>query len=649
MFLRYYCGDVVMNKILKFTAIVLVVLIIISCVNICKHIKSDEQPDFFEAEDVIDSIENMEVNMTSVIYVKDDNGQWQEYQRLHGEENRIWVALDKMPKTLIDAFISIEDERFYSHMGVDWKRTASAFLNQFVKIYSSTQGGSTITQQLIKNITGDNEQNFERKIREILRALVMEKKLSKEKILEAYLNTISLGKGICGVQVAANYYFNKDVSELSLLECASIAAITKNPSAYNPEDKPEDNKKRSKTVLRKMYECEKITYDEYKAASKEELKVDDSQRDTLEAPINSYFVDALISNIISDLSEKYGCSEKMASKMLYNGGYKIYSTVDLEIQGIIEKYYLDLENFPQISKKLERVQSAMTVMDYEGHIVGTVGGVGEKFVNRGLNRAVDSPRQPGSTMKPIGVYAPAIDLGLCTSSTVYVDSPIKNYYAKGKAGPKEWYGYYAGNMSVAKALERSANTIPCKILKQMGIDTSFKFLTEKLGMKHLGDGDKNLASLALGGCQYGITTTESAAAYAIFGNGGRYYKPVTYYSVENFNGVEVLKNDSGTQAIKEDTAATMNKLLQNVVYGSNGTGKKIADYSQMKVYAKTGTSSEANDLWMVAGTPYYVASVWYGFDQPQKIKETKSAAMLWRNIMGEIHSDLEFKEFNISN
>lgn len=638
-----------MEKLLKITAILLVALIVISSVNILFDIIKDGGFNIFETNEIIDSIKNMEINMTSVVYAKDEEGNWQEYQRLHGEENRIWVELDKIPKMLIDAFISIEDERFYSHVGVDWKRTSSALLNQFVKIYSSNQGGSTITQQLIKNITGDNEQNFERKLREIFRALIIEQKLSKEEILEAYLNTISLGKGICGVQVAANYYFNKDVSELTLLECASIAAITKNPSAYNPEDKPEGNKNRSETVLKKMYECGKITSDEYVKASFDELVIDDSRRDTLETPINSYFIDALISNVISDLSEKYNCSEKLASTMLYNGGYKIYSTVDLRIQKIMEKHYLELSNFSQISKKtIERVQSAMTIVDYEGHIVGVVGGVGEKFVNRGLNRAVDSPRQPGSTMKPIGVYAPAIDAGVCTYSSVYEDSPLENYYPDGKKGPREWYGYYAGNMSVPKALERSANTIPCKILKELGVENSFKFLTKKLGLKHLNEVDKNLASLALGGCQYGITTTESASAYAIFGNGGKYYKPVTYYVIENTNGDIILEDGVKTQAIKPATATIMNKLLQNVVYGGSGTGRGIASYSKMKVYAKTGTSSESNDLWMVAGTPYYVGSLWYGFDQPEQIYNQSAASTLWRKIMKEVHKNLEIKEFTFS-
>ncbi|MBR4073134.1 MAG: hypothetical protein IKK24_04235, partial [Clostridia bacterium] len=242
--------------------------------------------------------------------------------------------------------------------------------------------------------------------------------------------------------------------------------------------------------------------------------------------------------------------------------------------------------------------------------------------------------------------APAIDSGIATYSSFYQDSPLDGYYPDGKKGPKEWYGYYAGKMSISKALERSANTIPCKIVKELGVENSYNFLTQKLELKHLTQVDKNLASLALGGCQYGITTTESAAAYAIFGNGGKFYSPVTYYYIENSNGEIVLEDDkTGSQAIKPATADIMNELLQNVVYGSSGTGRGIRSYSKMKVYAKTGTSSESNDLWMVAGTPYYVGSVWYGFDQPQQIWNAGAAANVWRDIMKAVHEGLEEKEF----
>lgn len=647
-----------MEKPLRYFSAVLAGIIAIASLSMVFAVaKTGKGPaiDVFGCNDIVQNIENLEINMTSVIYVKNTSGKWEEYQRIHGNENRIWVDFDKIPQKLIDAFVSIEDQRFYTHSGVDWKRTTSAFVNYlpFVSIYSSNQGGSTITQQLIKNLTSDNDKSASRKLREIARALIVEQIIGdKDKILEAYLNTISLGNGICGVQVASNYYFNKDVSELSLVECAALAGITKNPSAYNPDKKPEGNKDRRQLVLDKMLELGKITYDEYDMAYDADVVIDKSQQSNFEIPVNSYFVDTLISNITEDLSEKYGCSTDTASSMLYNGGFKIYATIEPEIQDEMESVYKNTRKyFSQGSRKNKgtHVESAMTVMDYEGHILGIVGGTGEKTVNRGLNRAWSSPRQPGSTMKPIGVYAPAIDKGVATYSSVLTDKPLDNYYATGKSGPKEWYGYYAGTMTLQKALERSANTIPCWILKDLGIENSYNFLTNNLNMKHLTETDKNIASLALGGCAYGITTTESAAAYAIFGNGGKYFKPVTYYKVERATGETVLKCDvDGKQAIAPATATIMNKLLQNVVYGSQGTGRGISGYSKMKAYAKTGTSSESNDLWMVAGTPYYVGSVWYGFDKPENVNNAGAAATVWKTIMTKLHNGLEIKEFEQS-
>ncbi len=645
-----------MEKAFRNLCVIMTSIIILSSVGMvfaAAFSKSSDR-DFLACKEIVNNIKNYELNMTSVIYVKNDKNEWEEFQRIHGDENRIWVDIEQMPQQLIDAFISIEDQRFFKHSGIDWKRTAGAFVNYlpFVDIYSSNQGGSTLTQQLIKNITSDNDKSAMRKVREIMRAFLIEKMIDKTTILEAYLNTISLGNGICGVQVAANYYFNKDVNELTLTECASLAAITKNPSAYNPMSKPEGNKKRREDVLFKMYELKKISKNDYIEALTTDVVIDKTQQQDFEIPINDYFVDALISDIIDDLSVKYNCSTDTASAMLYNGGYKIYATVDTNIQETMEKVYLNQKKyFSQRSSadKSINVQSAMTIMDYNGNILGIVGGVGEKTVNRGLNRAIDSPRQPGSTMKPLGVYVQAIDNGYISYSSMIEDKPLDKYYKDGKKGPKEWYGYYAGNMTAAKALERSANTIPCWLLKDhIGIENSYNFLTQKIGLNHLINEDKNIASLALGGCQYGITTTESAAAYAIFGNGGKYYEPTTYTTVTDINDNVILQADIGKQVIKETTSTVMNKMLQNVVYGSQGTGKGIASYSKMKAYAKTGTSSESKDLWMVAGTPYYVGSVWYGFDQPENVHNAGAAAKVWRDIMAEIHKELDEKDFEFS-
>ena len=647
-----------MEKVFKKLTVFLSGLLVITTVFLIfvvpTYIKSERKIDFFSSNQIAENIRNMEINMTSVIYVQNEEGNWEEYQRLHGTENRIWVGIDKVPQYLKDAFIAIEDERFETHSGVDWKRTAAAVGNKLLKFDSSEFGGSTITQQLIKNVTNDKGRNAMRKFREIVRALLIERKLNKTEILEAYLNTISLGNGICGVQVASNYYFNKDVSELTLTECAALAAITKNPTAYNPESGAEANTLRRRTVLDKMLELEKITYEEYDKAYNTPLVLDNSREDDLELEINSYFVDALIDQVIDDLAEKYNLSTSLASTMFYNGGFKIYATVNPEIQSRMEEVYLDIDTyFPQTVKNDDgektHVQSAMTVMDYSGHIVGIVGGAGEKTTNRGLNRATDSPRQPGSTMKPIGVYALAIDKDIVNYTSKVLDKPIEHYYDDGKSGPKEWYGYYKGTVKLNYAIRKSMNTVPVRLLQEIGIDNSYDFLVNKLHCEHLVEADKNLAALALGGTNYGLTTTESAAAYAIFGNQGVYHKPTTYYKIERPNGEVVLEYDeTGEQVIGKDSATVMNHLLQEVVYGREGTGRGISGYSSMKAYAKTGTSSESNDLWMVAGTPYYVGSVWYGFDLQKEVSNGSAAAKIWKDVMKDVHKGLEKKEFEDS-
>ncbi len=644
----------IFKKMTVYMSLLLVICIIITlcCIPSAKY--TEEFIDIFGAKAIAENIKNMELNMTSVVYAKNYDGEWEEYHRIHGEENRLWVSIDKMPKQLIDAFIAIEDETFEKNSGINWKRTLGAIGNMLFKFDDTEFGGSTITQQLIKNVTGDKGRNATRKMREIVRALVIDKRLSKKQILEAYLNTIALGNGICGVQVAANYYFNKDVSELDLLESVTIAAITKNPSKYNPVTGMEENKKRRNVVLEKMRENDLISVDELLEVYNEDIDIDVSQKENLDPEINDYFIDTLIQQVTKDLMEEYDCSESMASTMIYNGGLKIYATVNADVQQKMEKVYENVDRYFYLKGKNlqgERVhaQSGMTIMDYQGGIVGLVGGAGEKTVNRGLNRAYNIPQQPGSTMKPIGVYALAVEKGLIHYSSKVVDEPIPHYTPDGKPGPKEWYGEYRGTMTVDYAVRKSANTIPVILLQKLGVKESYNFLTKKLGLKYLTKDDKNLSSLALGGCVYGMTPTESAAAYAIFGNGGVYHTPTTYTKIVNIDGDTVLKYKSkGKQVISPETATIMNRLLQGVVYGSEGTGGGIAGYSGMKAYAKTGTSSESNDLWMVAGTPYYVGSVWYGFDLRQTVHSTSAAATIWRDVMRDVHRPLKYKDFTYS-
>lgn len=645
-----------MEKFYKITCTVLSCLLIISIVAMAIAVPTYKftglKVDLFSADAISQTIKNMELNMTSIIYVKNADGKWEEYQRLHGAENRIWVGIEKMPQNLQDAFVAIEDERFYDHSGVDWRRTIKAVSN-FLVNDSTSFGGSTITQQLIKNVTLDNEKDAMRKVREIVRSVLIETKLDKKEILEAYLNTIALGNGICGVKVAANYYFNKEVGDLTLLECAAIAAITKSPTKYNPIRGEEENRERRNTVLRKMLELGKITQKEFDEAYDKELKLDVSQRTNFETEINSYFVDTLIEQAIKDLSNEYNCTEQMASNMLYNGGYKIYSTFNPTVQKAIENIYKDRSKyFTETAKnkegEMEKVQSGMTIMDYEGHILGIRGGVGEKTVNRGLNYAYNVPRQPGSTMKPLGVYALAIENNHVNYTSTLTDKAIDNYYPDGKKGPKEWYGYYKGSVPLNYALRKSMNAPPVRLLKEkVGVENSYKFLKEKLHLTYLTEGDKNLSALALGGTNYGITVTQSAAAFSIFGNQGVYHQPTTYYNIKNTKGETIIDySNRKEQVISPATATIMNHLLQEVVYGSEGTARTISSFNyKMKAYAKTGTSSETKDSWLVAGTPYYVGSVWYGYDSNLKITNSNTAKQVWRDVMKELHKNLPKKEF----
>lgn len=605
----------------------------------------------FVDDNVQDDLDELTLNFTTTLYIKDDEtGEYVEYKRLHGEENRIWVSFDSMPENLRHAYIAVEDKRFNQHQGVDWKRTVSAFANMFVHLYSSNQGGSTITQQLVKNLTGDNKQSPMRKIREIMRARNLESRYEKDTILECYLNTISLGGGICGVEVAANYYFGKSTSELTLVECASLASLAKNPEKYRPDKNPQNNKDRRSLVLRFMYEQGYISEAEYKEALETELVVVADQSVIGTKEVNSYFVDAVIDEVIDRLVTEHNYDKTYASKHFYNGGYKIYCTLNTDVQTALETEYAKTEKYFTLKSKKDpdvTVQSAMTVMDYEGHIVGIVGGSGVKTENRSFNYATMAERQPGSTMKPLAAYSQALQKNIINYSSLVHDTPIDNYYAAGRPGPKNWYSGYLGNVTVEKALEKSINTIPCKLVKQMGVEATYYYLTSNLGLTSLDDTeDMNLSALGLGGTTTGISTTQSAAAFAVFGNLGHYYAPTTFTYMTDQHGNTVLKQKDDIQAIDENTACIMNHLLQNVVYGSEGTGKAAAAFSdKLRAYAKTGTSSDVNDCWFAGGSPYYVASCWFGFPTNEAVHNSTLAKTMWTNVMKEIHKNLEAKDF----
>lgn len=596
-----------------------------------------------------EDLNDLALEFTTTIYATDSNGEFVPYQSLHAEYNREWVSDSdgNIPENLKNAFIAIEDKRFKNHKGVDWKRTISAFANLFFHFYSSNQGGSTITQQLVKNLTGDNSSSPARKVREIMRAHYLEERYSKDTILECYLNTVSMAGGMYGVEVASNYYFNKSTKDLELHECAALASIVKAPETYRPDKFPDRNKNRRQAVLEEMLDQKLISKEEFDEYYEKELVIIADKKNLQELPINSYFVDALIDQVVEGLMDVYGFDKTHASNNFYNGGYKIYATVNPNVQAAIDQVFYD-SKYSYKGKDGALLQGSMTVIDYDGNVLGMAGGIGEKTSNRGLNRALQAIRQPGSTIKPLSAYAPAIEKDLITYSTLLDDT--ERYYGKDEYRwkPNNWYndGGYYGKITVEYALERSCNTIPVALVDTLTTQKCYDFLVGKLGFSNLNANDINYSPLGMGGTNGGVTTFEEAAAYAVFGNGGIYNEPRLYFKVCDHDDKIILQSESNsTIAISEDTATVMNHLLQNVVYGAEGTGRQVKTYLTHKIFAKTGTSNDDMNCWFTGGTPYCVGSVWCGYDTLQKVNNNDVAKVMWREVMSRIHKNLPEKDF----
>lgn len=599
-------------------------------------------------------------NQTSFVYAYDKSGATVELARLHGEEDRVWVDLDDMSPYLKEAFIALEDTRFMKHHGVDWIRTFGVIL----KPSNIGQGGSTITQQLIKNVTNNKEVTIVRKYREILMALNLEENYNKDVILEAYLNTLYLGSGCYGVKTASEKYFGKDVSELDAAECACLAVITKAPTKYNPLLNPEENLKRRNHCLKLMYDEGKgcLNEEEYNAATTENLiftnspdyvpsdKIKDTKTaNEEEKVINSFYVDYVIQAVRDDLMEKYGYSKQQATNQIYYGGLKIYTAVDLDVQATLEDVYVNRKSFPDMVSKKDgsKVQSAMTIMDYKGRIVAMVGQAGAKTQNRGLNRAANSYRQPGSTIKPLATYAPAIDMNIYNYSSMIKDYAIAVNGSLWPHNVDKSLGS-GNNVTVKYAIQKSLNTVPARIINyDVGIDNSFNFLRDNFHLSRLDEKeDRTLSPLATGALTNGTTTVEMAAAYATFGNGGLYYKPYAYYKVTNSSGSEIVlsnENPASQRAISEETSDIMCELLQTVDTSYYGTASNVRKF---QIMAKTGTTSSDKDRWFCAGTPYYVAAVWVGFDSPETLNASVNpGGKIFFRVFDNIHKGLDAKQF----
>ena len=552
-----------------------------------------------------------------------------------------FVQFSDVPQNLINAFIAIEDKRFYDHTGVDPYRSSRAALNYVLRGHSSF-GGSTITQQLVKNLTGESDISPTRKIKEAFCALNLEDTLDKSEIIELYLNIINLSDGCRGIGAAAEHFYSKTPSELSLSECATIASITNNPSKYNPRMHPENVIKRRNIVLEKMLELGYIDEFECKNAKAEPIRLNLSQSDN--EKVNSWYIDMVIDDVISDLCDKFGMSREYASFMLYRGGYKIYTAMDMNVQKIVEEYYNDLSNFP-CDEEGSLPQSSMIIIDpATGDILGVAGAVGVKRGNRVQNYATQAKRPSGSAIKPLSVYTPAFEDEIINWSSIVDDSPV--FLSQGKPWPKNANGEYAGNVTIKYAVEHSLNTVPVKLLDEIGASRSFDFLVEGLHIKNLDRKvDMGSASLALGQSSKGITLRELTGGYTVFSN-GIMSKPRSYFKVTDSNGQIILDNTANQEkVISTETAAIMTKLLECVV--ENGTARGLISLDErVSVAGKTGTTQGNCDRFFVGYTPNLLASVWFGYEYPRSLDEFGGnfAAIFWDEVMTKIYEETEYRK-----
>ncbi|MBR5485084.1 MAG: transglycosylase domain-containing protein [Oscillospiraceae bacterium] len=599
-------------------------------------------------------LHDLDMKYTTILYGTDKStGEEYELKRLQSSENRIWVDFEDMPDHLWQATIAAEDKRFMEHQGVDWKRTTAAFINQYiVKILPGTQGGSTITQQVIKNVTGEKEISAARKINEIFSALKLEKQFSKEEILESYLNTIPFGGTTHGVQAAANRYFDKDVSELTVPEAACIITITNAPSYYNPfgEKGAIHNKERRNYIYTQMLDLGYITQEEYEEYYDSDVEV--ARKNTLEGEtaMLTWFEDYVIDEVISDLKSELNITGAQAWDMVYNKGLRIYTTYDPLVQKNLDNSYKNSNTFPPVINS-EYPESAVVVLNAEdGSIAGLIGG-NEKNGDRLFNRATAAQRHPGSTMKPISPYLQAFEMDMITWSTMFMNDPIM---VDGEPWPVNFYSADDGKkISVVYALQRSINRVPAQLMEVIGPEQAFNFLDKKLAFHSLVSpednyqhNDMNLSPMTLGGMTVGVTPLEMAGAYRIFATGGKFVKPYSYTLVTDADDNVLLEKDTkSVRVISEETATIINKLLQAAAMQAPGTGT-AANLGFMPTAGKTGTSSDDYDQWFIGMTPYYVTAVWMGYDEPSQILYYNyPPPILWKNLMTPIHQNLEPKEF----
>ena len=629
--------------------ILLLIVIFIAVTGMCIGIYAAASREIKEM-----NISGLALNYASFIYYEDPNGVTREYEKIQSESTRIWIESDQIPDMIKDAVVSIEDERFYKHGGVDIKRTMGATIKWAlakVGIGQADYGGSTITQQVIKNITSEKENKASRKIKEMFRAIALEQELTKDEILTMYLNIVYFANNCYGIEAASNTYFNKSANALTLAEAASIVGITQYPSLYDPVANPDNNVEKRNIVLSKMYELGKISDAQYAEAVSSPLILSDKYK-SRKVNISSYFTDQVVADVIRDLQNEKGYSYEFATQQVYNGGLKIFCTVDSEIQESMESIFADKSNLnlgvaSEENTLYTNAQAGMVLMDpYTGAVKALVGGLGEKTDIRGWNRATQAKRQPGSSIKPLSAYAPAIDRGKINETEVIVDEEITLGSDKWK--PKNSYTGYKGEMTAKEAVAISANTVAAKVVDQIGLTSSYSYLSNMFHIP-LTEKDKNYAALSLGGLSEGVSPQDMAGAYCTFVNGGRYIEPYTYTQVQDATGNVILNNlpngvPESTQAISAATAYIVSDMLRAVVSGEipGATGTAANLSTGIPVYGKTGTTDDNFDKWFVGYTPYYVGAVWFGYDQPDVLNVKGNPALYaWKTVMEKVHQNLD--------
>ena len=628
-------------RFLTLTSVACIALAFLSVVGACVWLAVTVDTDADEA--LFDASRG---SRTTRLYYNADRGgtvylakEW-ESERLFGNESAIWCPYDEMPECLKNAFLAAEDHRFFSHSGVDILRTAKAVFNQ-VFHFEREFGGSSITQQLVKNITGDKERTASRKLREAWRALALERRYSKEEILELYLNIVPMGENCIGVAAGAERYFGKKASELTVAECAALAAIINAPARYAPHTHPENNRVRRNLILGEMKQYGMLREEEYASAIAEELQI--ASHGISEAgSVLSWYTETLIDDVVKDLCEKCGYSRAAALRLLYGGGLEIYTLADPEIQATMERV------FSSFSVQ-EGIQYAGTVIDpASGDILGIAGAAGKKQGNRLLNYAT-VPTAPGSALKPLSVYAPAMDAGLISSATVFDDVPLSFLDGNERAWPKNSPDVYQGLCDLGTAIATSKNTAAVRTLRLLGKERSYSTLVHGLGLSGLvrsakGDRGERLtdlgeAPLALGQLTFGVSVRELTGAYTTLAGDGTARKGRTYLAVYDNKGKVLLTNEKEERRVfSPETASIMTKQLERVV--KQGTANGVRLPGGIPVAGKTGTTTAGRDKWFIGYSPYYLCGIWCGSTASTVSVAGKPQLAVFNSLMGELHREI---------